>query len=70
MTMSRIHCCLCLQTAKKLDFNRQTVPDAIVTIQGYSVCDKHAEIFDTPFSDFGALIRRVKAANNPTEEAT
>ena len=57
-----IGCCLCFCLT---GIKRPATPPPI---EGYSVCDEHAQWMTQPFNDFADLVRRVK--HNTTRNAT
>jgi hypothetical protein len=57
-----IWCCICLNLENHHRINATTV------VNGYSVCDGHAELLSGPYSNFAQLIARLKV--NATEHAT
>lgn len=62
MTFNPIQCAICLN----IDNTKRV--EAVVTIEGYSVCAEHAQWMARPHTDFESLLRRAK--NNPSEAAT
>jgi hypothetical protein len=51
---TRIWCCCCL------NLDNTDAADATTIVSGYAVCDQHADLLTGEFSDFAALIRRLK----------